>query len=241
MASKVIAMFNHKGGVSKTTSAFNIGWNLANRKKRVLLVDGDPQCNLTGLILGDNFTDYYTNEETKKNNLYDGVQPAFAGGPNPITGLKCVQTKNRNLFLLPGHMNLSELETQLSFALLQNQQLSTLQNLPGSFYYLIQACSEKYNIDIVIIDMNPGLGAINQTLFMSSDGFILPTNPDPFSVMAINTLAKVTPRWNKVAADFNENFKSAAYKLPDSRHVFLGSLIQRFNLMKGKPANPYTD
>lgn len=93
MASKVIAMFNHKGGVSKTTSAFNIGWNLANRKKRVLLVDGDSQCNLTGLILGDNFTDYYTNEETKKNNLYDGVQPAFAGGPNPITGLKCVQTE----------------------------------------------------------------------------------------------------------------------------------------------------
>lgn len=203
MASKVIAMFNHKGGVSKTTSAFNIGWNLANHDKRVLLVDGDPQCNLTGLILGENFEEYYTDVETKTNNLYDGVRPAFKGGPTPIEGLKCVQTKNPNLFLLPGHMNLSELETQLSFALLQNQQLSTLQNLPGSFYYLIQSCSEEYNIDIVIIDMNPGLGAINQTLFMSSDGFILPTNPDPFSVMAINTLAKVTPRWNKIASDFN--------------------------------------
>lgn len=49
---KVIGLFNHKGGVSKTTTAFNLGWSLANLNKKVLLVDLDSQCNLTGLILG---------------------------------------------------------------------------------------------------------------------------------------------------------------------------------------------
>ena len=48
---KKIAIFNHKGGVSKTTSTFNIGWKLAELGHRTLLVDCDPQCNLTGLVL----------------------------------------------------------------------------------------------------------------------------------------------------------------------------------------------
>jgi len=47
-----IGLFNHKGGVSKTTTAFNLGWMLADKQKRVLLVDCDPQCNLTGMVLG---------------------------------------------------------------------------------------------------------------------------------------------------------------------------------------------
>jgi cellulose biosynthesis protein BcsQ len=46
---KVIALFNNKGGVSKTTTCFNLGWMLAEHGKTVIMVDADPQCNLTGL------------------------------------------------------------------------------------------------------------------------------------------------------------------------------------------------
>jgi cellulose biosynthesis protein BcsQ len=49
---KVISIFNHKGGVSKTTTTFHLGWMLARLGHRVLLVDADPQCNLTGVTLG---------------------------------------------------------------------------------------------------------------------------------------------------------------------------------------------
>jgi chromosome partitioning protein len=60
----LISLFNHKGGVSKTTTAFNLGWALADRGKRVLIVDGDPQCNLTGTVLGfdgiEDFSDFYS-------------------------------------------------------------------------------------------------------------------------------------------------------------------------------------
>ena len=44
---KQIALFNHKGGVSKTTTTFNLGWMLASKGKRVIIADCDPQCNLT--------------------------------------------------------------------------------------------------------------------------------------------------------------------------------------------------
>lgn len=49
---KKIALFNHKGGVSKTTTTFNLGWKLAEKGKKVIIVDADPQCNLTGMVLG---------------------------------------------------------------------------------------------------------------------------------------------------------------------------------------------
>lgn len=45
--SKSICLFNHKGGVSKTTTTFNLGWSLAALEKKVLIVDLDSQCNLT--------------------------------------------------------------------------------------------------------------------------------------------------------------------------------------------------
>ena len=56
-----IALFNHKGGVSKTTTTFNLGWKLASKGKRVILVDTDPQCNLTGMVLG-----FSTKQELEK-------------------------------------------------------------------------------------------------------------------------------------------------------------------------------
>ncbi|MDR1741161.1 MAG: ParA family protein [Synergistaceae bacterium] len=48
---KIISLFNHKGGVSKTTTTFSLGWSLAAKKYKVLMVDADPQSNLTSLSL----------------------------------------------------------------------------------------------------------------------------------------------------------------------------------------------
>lgn len=73
MDSKVIVLFNHKGGVSKTTTTYHVGWKLTEYGKKVLLVDGDPQCNLTSLLLGEYFDEYYTNSQTSKNNIKDAV------------------------------------------------------------------------------------------------------------------------------------------------------------------------
>lgn len=61
---KVIALFNNKGGVSKTTTTFNLGWMLSLLGKKELIVDSDPQCNLTGLCIN-------TTKEGKLEKLYD--------------------------------------------------------------------------------------------------------------------------------------------------------------------------
>ncbi|WP_027294639.1 ParA family protein [Robinsoniella sp. KNHs210] len=241
MKAKIIVLFNHKGGVSKTTTTFNIAWKLTQLGKRVLIVDGDPQCNLTGMFLGEQFDEYYENENTSKFNLKDAVSMAFKGRPRPIEAIECVENvKNADLFLIPGHMDLSEYESSLSLALNSNNAIVTLQNLPGAFYELIRLCSEKYDIDYVFIDMNPGLSAINQTFFMYTDAFLIPTNPDPFSVMALKTLKTVLPRWKKWAIQGRELFAEAAYPLPECDMKFIGEIIQRFNVRNKKAAKPYT-
>ncbi len=238
---KRLAIFNHKGGVSKTTSAYNIGWILLSQVK-VLLVDADPQCNLTSLVLRDGFDEYYLDTRTQKHNIKDGVSPAFSGRPSPIEAVNCPSpTRAGNLYLLPGHANLSEYDAALTFAQTSNNALATLQNLPGAFAELLRLTEEKYKIDITIIDLNPGLSAINQNLFLISDAFIIPTNPDPFSLMALDTLQTILPRWVTWKIGALPLFADSAYPLPAGIPKFIGTLIQRFNLRNGKAARPYRD
>ena len=240
MDTKIIALFNHKGGVSKTTTTYHIGWKLSTMGKKVLLVDGDPQCNLTSLLLREQFDEYYENDATKNNNIKDAVKMAFEGKPMPIAAIDCFSPGcNPNLYLIPGHMDLSSYDAPLSLSLNSSNAISTLQNLPGSFYELIRLCSEKYEIDYVFIDMNPGLSSINQALFMMADGFIIPTNPDPFSIIALNTLNTVLPRWKKWSLQSRTMFEDSAYPLPSSEMKFIGEIIQRFNLRNGQAARPY--
>ncbi|MDD2905683.1 MAG: AAA family ATPase [Sulfurimonas sp.] len=237
-----IVFFNHKGGVSKTTTAYNIGWMLGILGKKVLLVDADPQCNLSGLILGDKFDEYYFEELTKEQNIKDSVKMAFGGKPIPISAATCYSPeRNKNVFLLAGHANLSEYDASLSLAQNSNNAISALQNLPGAFNELINLTSQKYQIDFVLIDLNPGLSAINQNLFILSDAFLIPTNPDPFSIMALDTLANVLPKWVDWSDRMKDLFSEAAYPLSDSRPKFIGGLIQRFNIRNGKAAKPYRE
>jgi cellulose biosynthesis protein BcsQ len=238
---KRLVFFNHKGGVSKTTSAYNIGWMMA-KNRRVLLVDADPQCNLTGLIIRDDFEKYYIDNETKKQNIKDGVAPAFDGKPVPIAAVECPSpSRSPKLFLVAGHANLSEYDAALTFAQTSNNAIVTLQNLPGAFAALLKLTEEKYQIDYTLIDLNPGLSAINQNLFLASDAFIIPTNPDPFSLMALDTLKKILPRWVTWKRDAVALFADSAYPLSDNIPKFLGSLVQRFNIRNGRAAKPYRD
>lgn len=232
---KKIAIFNHKGGVSKTTTAFNVGWMLAKKGKKVLLVDADSQCNLTLYSIGhQKFEDFY--EIENKNNIKDALEPAFKSKPRLIEAVDCLAvTGNRNLHLLPGHLDLSENEVQLGLSFQLTEAMGALENLPGSFNYLLEKTASKYESDYVIVDMNPSLSAINQDLLISSDYFLVPTSPDLFSYMAVKSLSRILPTWEKWAKRARLIFKDAEYKLPGSTPKFIGYTINDFNLSYGTP------
>ncbi len=236
---KIISFFNHKGGVSKTTSTYHLGWMLTNKNKKVLLVDTDSQCNLTLTVIGqDNYEQFV--KEQPNNNIKSGLSAAFQSRPELIKPLKCVPVKdNQSLFLLPGSFEITEHEVQLGVSFQLTNTFSTLKNLPGSFYYLIRKTAEELGIDIVLIDLNPSLSAINQALIVSSDYFVLPTSPDYFSDMAIRSIARVMPNWERWAKQVRPMFEDATYPLPMTTPKFLGYTVNDFTINKGKAAKAF--
>lgn len=227
-----IAFFNHKGGVGKTTSLFNLGAKLAQKGKIVLMIDADTQCNLTLQILGE--SGYETHYEGKpKNNIKSYLAPAFDSQPVLITAGDCISAKIQNLYVMPGSLDLSGNDTQLSMSFNLSSFLTSMQNLPGSFDYLIQKTTEKYDADFVLIDLNPSLSAINQDLLISSDYFIIPTSTDYFSVQSIRSLAAKLPEWERWAKKARGLFKESFYPLPLNTPKFLGFTCNKFNLQAG--------
>lgn len=237
-----ISLFNHKGGVSKTTTAFNLGWKIASKGKRVLLVDCDPQCNLTGMVLGfkdaDELEKVYSGEGIR--NIKEGLAPAFESRPARIEPVICEPVEgNGDLFLLPGHIGLAEYEVTLGIAQELSGSLVTLQNLPGALRHLFQLTAEDYGADIVIIDMSPSLGPINQNLLMTSEFFLVPMAPDYFSVMATDSLATVIPKWNgwRKSASSIAALQNATYPFPDIPPKFLGTVVQKYRLRAHQSAS----
>jgi len=235
---KKICIFNHKGGVSKTTTAFHIGWMLASKGEKVLLVDADSQCNLSLYFLGyRDFEKYY---ETDNKNLKNALEPAFKALPKLIEAADALpNSRNKNLFLLPGNIDFSENEVQMGVSFQLSNALGTMKNLPGAFPYLVSKTGEKIGATIAIIDMNPSLSAINQDIFISSDYFIIPASPDVFSNMAVKSLARILPQWANWAKKAHPIYADASYPLPAIIPKFLGFTINDFNLSHRQPQRNY--
>ncbi|WP_167145841.1 AAA family ATPase [Actinomyces sp. ZJ308] len=254
----IISMFNHKGGVSKTTTVFNLAWRLAKSGKRVIMVDADPQCNLTGVVQGLNpiwsdgeFAEVSDTQEREyaevqdrvesewagieDKSLYEALRPAFESEPRLMEPVECIPVDGcSGLFLLPGSLRLGEYDVTLSVASELSSSLLSFKNVPGAANYLLRTTADAIDADYVIVDMNPSLGALNQNLVCISDLLIVPTAPDYFSVMALRSLAQILPRWIRWAkrASKNEILRSASYPFPEPKLKLAGVVIQRYRLYK---------
>jgi len=226
-----IALFNHKGGVSKTTTTFNLGWMLASKGNKVILVDADPQCNLTGMVLG-----FSTKQELDElyrtgQNIKSGLEPAFKSQPKLIEAVDCIPVQGQEgLFILPGHIGLAEYEVDLGIAQNLSGAIQSLQNVPGAISFLLEKTAVKFNADYILIDLSPSLGAINQNLVMTSNSLIIPTYPDLFSLMAIDSLLSIIPKWYDWALNASslQILKDAYYPFPEVKIRFLGTVVQNY-------------
>src|SRR5580692_1178172 len=103
-----VAVFNHKGGVGKTTLTVNIASAVASLGKRVLLVDSDPQCNLTSYLVEESVVDDLldNSDGVSGRTVWSAVKP-IAEATGDLRQIAPFQLSSNNLFLLPGDIRLS--------------------------------------------------------------------------------------------------------------------------------------
>lgn len=230
---KIISLFNHKGGVSKTTTVFHLGWKLARKGKKVLMIDADPQCNLTGLTLGlddyDSLLNFY--EDENNSDIFNSLAPIFELGGNNLDVKKdphtITPTNNENLFILAGNIRFAELDIQIATALTSSGTIPILRKFVGAFNNFIRKIADHNDIDIVLVDMSPSVSSTNHCIFMSSDYFIIPVSPDFYCYQAIDSLSNVLPKWAEDIRIFKGDGED---DLPQQNPKMLGFITQNYRI-----------
>ena len=200
---RTISFFNNKGGVGKTTLTGNIASYFAlEMGKKVLIIDCDPQCNITQYILGDEKTInlYWPSDGdkdiTKSKTILDIVQPIIDGDASINKKIRLIGEKSNRfgVDLLPGNPKFSLFEDQLS------QAWSDIPSgKAGGFRVTnwlrsyLQSVSRIY--DIVFVDVSPSLGALNRSVLLSCDSFITPLGADAFSLLGIRNISRWVSGW----------------------------------------------
>ncbi|MCF6336741.1 MAG: AAA family ATPase [Gammaproteobacteria bacterium] len=111
MSTPVLTFFNNKGGVGKTSLIYHLAWMFASLHKRVVIIDLDPQANLTAAFLDEEKIEAIWNQPTKYGFYHQCVKPLTGVGDiaEPV-----LQNIAADLYLLPGDVNLSGYEDTLS-------------------------------------------------------------------------------------------------------------------------------
>lgn len=257
---KIISVFNNKGGVGKSTLTYHLGNSLAELGHKVLMVDLDPQCNLTICAMmeeglhaiweeEDSFIDNYESAIPHNLEIFnsprsihfilkpteDGIsEPQNISPPYPL---------GNNLDLLPGRLSLHKYENKIAerwSGVYQSDNLSirTITNIRS----ICQRYAEAYHYEYVLIDTSPSLGILNKVIMSTVDGFFIPAQPDMFSLYGIRNIGNALQLWQREFTNiYSLLSEERRLKFPTNFVQFLGYTI--YNAKKytrdNEPFNEY--
>lgn len=231
--SKVISIFNNKGGVGKTTYMYHVANLLARDGLKILMVDCDPQCNLSSYSMRDGAIRRAWGD--LGNSIFQNILPVYR-----TTGdiRNRAPTKIRNeyeLYLVPGDMRLSDFEDRLGDTWNSAKGGSEPDlRAQSAIHRYIEFASSNVDADIVLIDLGPNLGALNRAILASSDYFITPVAPDLFSIQGTENLGNKLVGWRREWDQCNAAWAGrGSLSIPAGRPSYLGYVVQMHNQRSG--------
>lgn len=261
---KILSIFNNKGGVGKTTLTYHLGHILAEMGKRVLMIDLDPQCNLSIYsILEDEIGNIWEKEndfikDFKAAKLKAGeaafeemiheprsihflLSPTEQGESDieilPPPYPLTDNTISGKLDLIVGRLSVNTYESIISERW-SKAMLSDPLALRTIFKIrnIAQEYNQQNNYDFVLIDTSPSLGTLNKVIISTVDGFFIPCLPDLFSLYGIRNIGEALDIWKKEFDVMRLLLKNGKKEMYDFPFVkFLGYTI--FNAKKYTGAN----
>ncbi len=238
----IVTMYNNKGGVSKTTTVFNLAAFLAERHK-VLLVDCDPQCNATELFLASSNVFDDPESELPGTSIYQALLPRFSGDTGAIDAskVKLVQSSiYKNFYLFRGDLDFTMAENYLGTA--WNQAITENINEKKTYvalYRLLRALAQMHDFRYVLCDVGPSTGAITRAVVLASDGFLIPLTPDRFCNQAVKVLGRVVTQWIGRHAEIARTLPPFGLDSFPGSPVLYGAIIQNFKVYSGRAKQSY--
>jgi cellulose biosynthesis protein BcsQ len=239
---KKIVFFNNKGGVGKTTLAYNTAVKFAKNGYKTVLIDLDPQCNLSELVLGNVFVENLFSDTQKT--IYDVVGSLVSATGDVNHDIEFTKTPYENLSILPGSLQMSLFEELLvnNFnSAMSGQEAGYTITSAISRFLLEKGLNEE--VDLFIIDTSPSLGVLNKTILLDTDYFIAPMKPDNFSLMGVENLGTILEKWKK---QWRVGAKALAGDIPsqnviDGEGLFIGYVINEYNQYNEKPISTHEE
>ena len=234
-----IAFFNNKGGVGKTTLVYHLAHMVAEQGHQVLMVDLDPQSNLTAMCLSEErLEQLWPDAVDHRLSVLGCVRPILRG----IGDIQAphVESVADGLALIPGDLGLSTFEDKLSDAWPRalDRDEAAFRTL-SSFHRLAAIAARQRQAKIVFFDVGPNLGAINRTALLAADFVVTPLAPDLFSMQGLRNLGPTLISWRESWRDRLKRNPVPDLDLPTGRMQPLGYIVMQAGMRLSRPVRAY--